>query len=380
MSHTLPVDRSVQPLQFSRLSVKYKHQQYLDKTMKPMKLCVFGGQFGSEGKGSVAEILIKRRNPEPGVKLIVAGENSPNSGHTNSVGKTRNIPVSSFFTNAVLMGPDSVISPKCLIEDLKAVAAYKEKIGADGPFQVYLHENAAYCHESDHLMEKTVVARVSSTGSGSGWSRVSKCFHRDPDATVGSKVGFIAELEAAGIFNVCLMNSNQYLAFIESASQHDWLFECSQGALLDVNFGYFPYVTSRTTLPRVAIERNGLGGMGIWEYVGVYRTFPIRTGGPSGPTGGSECQFADLDVPAEIATVTGRTRRIFRFSSEDFIRSLTLNRPDLIAFTHLDYIKMKDTELNRFMGWLMLDGQTERLTKGCSWLLSHQTGKGVVYE
>ena len=119
------------------------------------------------------------------------------------------------------------------------------------------------------------------------------------------------------------------------------IFECSQGTLLDTNFGVFPFCTSRSTLPRVAIERNGLGWID-WEYAGVYRTYPIRTGGPSGPTGGDELDWKYLGVKPEIATVTKRVRRIFEFSEKDFCKSLSLNRPDYLMFTFLDYIGIDD--------------------------------------
>ena len=56
-------------------------------------------------------------------------------------------------------------------------------------------------------------------------------------------------------------------------------------------------------------------------------------------------------MPAEVATVTGRTRRIFKFSRADFRMSLQLARPDIVAFTHLDYINVKPTAIGAFERW-----------------------------
>ena len=351
-----------------------------------MKTCIYGGQFGSEGKGSIAEAIIKKNradlwaNSEPGKqpKLIVFGENSPNSGHTNSVGKTRNIPVSAFFADAVIMGPDSVISPECLINDLIAVTNYRASVGNNTPFMIYIHWNAAVSRPGDGQMETDMVKRVSSTGSGSGYARHVKCFYRNLDSVVGNSSYLKDEVEAAGFQNVAVLNTNQYLSLIENAVDCDWLFECSQGSLLDVNFGYFPFVTSRSTLPRVAIERNGLGDFD-WEYIGVYRTFPIRTGGPSGPTGGEEIEFKDINVADEIATVTKRKRRIFTFSDHDFYTSLRLNRPNVIAFTHLDYLGIAADDVNSLFGHLKLSTETEALMRRSGLITSAKTGEAVFH-
>lgn len=344
-----------------------------------MKICVYGGQFGSEGKGSIAEAVINKYHTV-GKKLVVFGDNSPNSGHTNSLGKTRNIPVSAFFANAVIMGPDSVIDPVCLVDDITAVMNYRASIGNDKPFQIYIHQNAALLSPEDRANEEEVVNRISSTGSGSGIARVNKQFHRNPVATVGGSLDLLDAVSDAGYSCVSIINNNQYFMLLESMNHHDLLYECSQGSLLDVNFGYFPHVTSRSTLARVAIERNGLGFL-PWKFCGVYRTYPIRTGGPSGPTGGKEIKFEDINVPLEIATVTRRVRRIFEFSADDFALSLELNRPDMVAFTHLDYCSLNPSNLNRFMGWLSMDPVTEHLTKQVgTWILSNQTGKAVFHE
>ena len=346
-----------------------------------MKICVYGGQFGSEGKGSVAEILIKGPTRSAGKKLAVFGENSPNSGHTNSVGKTRNVPVSAFFADAVIMGPDSVISPECLVADLQAILAYRAANDLTNVFQVYIHENAALCNPSDSQMETGMVERVSSTGSGSGWARTSKFFYRDGVATIGGSDTLRDAVVKAGISVVSIVNTNQYLSLVDGifSENHDCVFECSQGALLDPNFGYFPYVTTRTTLARVAIERNGLGGA-VWDYVGVYRTYPIRTGGPSGPTGGQETTFEKIGVPSEQATVTKRIRRVFEFSKSDFLKSLMLNRPDVVAFTHLDYLGIDPGDFNAFFGWLTLTESEEQVLSHITWILSNTTGKGQFHE
>lgn len=294
-----------------------------------MKICVYGGHYGSEGKGAAAEFFIAEMRLA-GNKIAAFGENSPNSGHTCSLGKTKNIPASAFFADVVVLGPDTVIDLATLTEDLAAVRAVNPKV------EVYLHEHAAWMGSADKQAEaeSCLVESIGSTGSGSGSARAVKYFSRSP-RSVCSHNQHSRSLLALG---VRLVNRSQWVHLVhEMLANHDWIFECSQGVLLDTNHGIYPFVTSRSTLPRVAIERNGLGGF-PWVYAGVFRTFPIRTGGNSGPTGGKETSFVDIGVEMEIATVTKRVRRVFEFNHADFKLSLRLARPDIIMFTHCDYL------------------------------------------
>lgn len=327
-----------------------------------MRACIFGGHYGSEGKGSLAEYLLKQRISQcrpAHTMTIVFGENSPNSGHTNSVGKTRNIPVSSFYADAVILGPDSAIDVDVLAVDLCNVNSYRA-LKSRKPLPVYIHENAALVcprHKDD---ESRLVQAISSTGTGSGAARAEKYFSRLSKTVIGTAH------KCAQVFGlpvgVTFLNTTQYLELLERLAPHDWLFECSQGTLLDTNFGIYPYVTSRSTLPRVAIERNSLSGFGKWEYYGLYRTYPIRTGGPSGPTGGAETSFAALGVPDEVATVTKRVRRIFDFNLEDFVTSVKLSRPNHVAFTHVDYLKVPSVAAP-VQAWLQKVGVTPHMLR-----------------
>lgn len=280
-----------------------------------MNYCVYGGQFGSEGKGSLSEHLSKD------APFVAFGENRPNSGHTNSKGKTRNLPSCSFDAVAVILGPDSVIDVEVLLEDIKQI----------GNKPVFIHEYAAICSDYDKNNEHFLASRIGGTGTGSGFALHNKQLLRDLNLTIKNK----------NVPGVKLLSNQEYFSTIKKYSNLNFIFECSQGVLLDVNFGYFPYCTARSTLPRMCIERNGLGYL-PWKYYGVYRTYPIRVGGPSGPTGADEITFEQLGVSAEFTTVTKRKRRIFNFSRSDFNFSVFLSRPDVIAFTFADYLKGRD--------------------------------------
>lgn len=295
---------------------------------------IYGGQYGSEGKASAAEFLVKNAK-ERGDKVTVVGENSPNSGHTCSKGATKNIPATSYFANNIFLGPDAVIDIDVLLKDWESV----------GKKPLFIHENAAVLNDQSKAKESDLVKRISSTGSGSGMARERKFIERQSDAIIKGK------LNCGGIH---VVDSDEWMNILKQAYiQSSMFLECSQGSMLDTNFGVYPYCTSRSTLPRVAVERNGMGWI-PWKFAGVYRTYPIRTGGPSGPTGGKELTWESLGLPPEIATVTKRIRRVFEFSTHDFCRSIELNRPDVIMFTFLDYIGITDLDgdLTEFFRWL----------------------------
>lgn len=306
------------------------------------KFVVYGAQFGSEGKGAFAEYLIRERTDKC-KPLLVIGENSPNSGHSNSKGKTRSLPVSAWYADDVLLGPDSAIDPFLLLKELEAIRGSR---GSGSP-RVFIHENAAMITDA-HIraeVESTLVERVASTTSGGGWARTEKARHRQVRDTIKH---FVTN-------EWVLLDNEGYDRYLQKVRGWNWLFECSQGLHLDLNLGYYPSVTSRSTHPRCAIERNGLGFV-PWEYYGVHRTFPIRTGGNSGPTGGREMLWAEVGVPQEIAVVTKRIRRVFEFSAADFFRGIRLVRPAGIAFTHGDYIKcdtMHPGAMMQLRDWLM---------------------------
>src|SRR5262245_2868757 len=133
--------------------------------------CVYGGQFGSEGKGATVEWLASQRSNWK----VVFGEGSINSGHTCKFGKLRMLPTGAFWAESVMLGPDSVISQKHLIDDIGLVSAHN-----DGLKTVYIHEHAAW-QEENHESNTTLEARIGSTISGSGAARHHKYFVRMPE-------------------------------------------------------------------------------------------------------------------------------------------------------------------------------------------------------
>lgn len=298
------------------------------------KFVVFGGQYGSEGKGCVSEYIMRQR---PDADWVVIGDAGPNSGHTCSLGKTRNIPAASYFAGSIIIGPDACVDMKLLQQDLTNVKAVNPKLHT-----VWIHENAGVVDGREDSLPfcYNLEERISSTMTGSGRSRYMKSIARMPDATI--KQHMIGDTLHDMPVAVEVIEANSWprlMNMLEHSTSH-MLFECSQGLMLDVNHGRYPFVTSRSTLPAVSLERNGFDSR-LYHRCGVFRTFPIRTGGNSGPTGGKELTWEEIGVEPEIATVTKRRRRVFEFCWDDFKSARYLGRPDEFFFTHWDYVLSK---------------------------------------
>src|ERR1700712_2728026 len=88
------------------------------------------------------------------------------------------------------------------------------------------------------------------------------------------------------------------------------LFEGAQGALLDVDHGTYPYVTSSNTVAGQAAAGSGLGAKATGYVLGTVKAYPPRVGGGPFPTElFDEVGRRIGEVGKEVGTVTGRARR-----------------------------------------------------------------------
>src|SRR5262245_64787370 len=81
----------------------------------------------------------------------------------------------------------------------------------------------------------------------------------------------------------------------------------------------------------------------------VVRTFPIRVGNTENTSGPvyndqDEMTWAAIGVEPEMTTVTGRIRRVFTWSAEQFKNSLEVLNPDAIVLTFCDYLDGKEVD------------------------------------
>jgi adenylosuccinate synthase len=117
------------------------------------------------------------------------------------------------------------------------------------------------------------------------------------------------------------------------------LFEGAQGALLDIDHGTYPYVTSSNTVAAQAATGSGLGPGAIGYVLGICKAYTTRVGGGPFPTE----QDNDLgrllgERGREFGTVTGRPRRCGWFDAVLVRQTVRTGGIDGLALTKLDIL------------------------------------------
>lgn len=308
------------------------------------KLLIFGGQYGSEGKGAVLAHYASRTN----YSYTVRG-GGPQAGHTFYTPKygkvvVRQVPVGALFGAIGYLGPGAVVDPQVLHAEIEAY-------GLQG--RVWVHPNAFQVTWNDQDVEKDLVTRghiPGSTCEGTGNARARKALRMGTYGMDG------------GVYPI-----DPLCSFVDRSLEHyhdmleNWngkagkvLVEGCQGFGLSNNHGKWPYVTSGDVTPASILSECGLNIQPDLYTMATLRTFPIRVGGNSGPMG-DETTFDALGQEPELTTVTKRQRRIAYFDVEHLAQMDAVCNPDGIALTFLDYLTSKAKDLTAWQDLLDCD-------------------------
>ncbi|MBS0332229.1 MAG: adenylosuccinate synthetase, partial [Proteobacteria bacterium] len=154
------------------------------------------------------------------------------------------------------------------------------------------------------------------------------------------------------------------------------LFEGAQGALLDVDHGTYPFVTSSNTVAGQAAAGSGLGPKGPGYVLGIVKAYTTRVGEGPFPTELTDEVGKHLgEVGREVGTVTGRSRRCGWFDAALVRQSVALNGISGIALTKLDVLDGLST-LKICTGYRLDGGLIDYLPAG----LKAQAALTPVYE
>ena len=241
---------------------------------KPI-LVVQGGSWGSESKGLVVDHLCKERDVDFAVRT-----GSINAGHTvyynGKAYKFQQIPVGWTNPNTrLVIGGGAYISPEILESEVELIAQatgqdsdqVRERIFIDHRCGTHLHKHHAQEESSG------IHVRMGSTGEGVAAAIVDK-LDRKTDYALFRTLPESAKYtlgDTTKLLNEAYDNNLQILL------------EGTQGTMLDLHFGTYPYVTSRQTLAGAWATEAGLSPSLQYEVVLVVRQFPIRVAGNSGP-------------------------------------------------------------------------------------------------
>ncbi|MBX7067206.1 MAG: adenylosuccinate synthase [Parachlamydiales bacterium] len=334
-------------------------------------IAVIGMQWGDEGKGKVIDLLSEN------AQHIARAQGGNNAGHTIvAEGKEFRfhlVPSGILYPHTkCYIGGGTVIDPASLLAEIEGL----KKHGVPNVKRLYISPYAhivfPYHKLIDQLSEKQKGgSAVGTTGKGIGpcyTDKVSRCGIRLADM-LNPEI-FRVKLQAA------VLQKNRELEKLYNHPPLEWesiyktysdfalelashvapveellyqaakrgekiLFEGAQGALLDITFGTYPFVTSSCTLSGGIAAGLGLGPTKIEHTIGVTKVYTTRVGNGPMPTelnGDELSRFPDHSASREVGTTTGRKRRIGWFDAFLLRHTLCLNGADSLALTKLDIL------------------------------------------
>jgi adenylosuccinate synthase len=333
---------------------------------------VIGAQWGDEGKGKLVDWLSNRAD------VVVRFQGGHNAGHTLVVGDQ--VYKLSLLPSGVVQGKLSVIGNGVAVDPWHLLSEI-EKIAAQGvhitPDLLVLADNACLIlplhRDLDQAREAAATNKIGTTGRGIGPAYEDKVGRRairvadleDRDALVAKidrllahhtplraglglppadGAALLAELEAIAP-KVLAYAKPAWLTLDEVAKAgRRILFEGAQGALLDVDHGTYPYVTSSNTVAGQAAAGSGLGPRAAGYVLGIVKAYTTRVGEGPFPTE----LFDDVGqhlgtVGREFGTVTGRARRCGWFDAALVRQSVALSGIAGVALTKLDVLDGLET-------------------------------------
>jgi adenylosuccinate synthase len=309
-------------------------------------LAVFGGQYGSEGKGVVVASLAG----EYAVHVRVGG---PNAGHSFSmagrVWKMQSIPCGWINPNATLViGRGALVSLEQLDREIREIEtvdpSIRDRVWVDNESIIIDPQLHAEGHTDGDLHR-----RIGSTGEGIGAARVARMM-RDPELsyTFGAAMNPHTMHHRAEYVHLARLGRDDTAGYLNRQAKGGTsiLLEGTQGAGLSLTHGPWPYTTSADVGVAAMCADTGLAPSRVGRRLMVVRTFPIRVAGNSGPLLGEttwDQMTARIGKPVvERTTVTKKIRRIGLWD-EALVRSAVIrNDPTSTALMFVDYLSPPD--------------------------------------
>jgi len=345
-----------------------------------MNTCVVGLQWGDEGKGKIVDILAEHSD------IVVRYSGGANAGHTVIVGDDRFalhlLPSGSIRPNTICVIANAVvIDPEVLIKGIETLA--QKDISLNG--RLFISENAHvvldYHKKEDQLREESLGKnKLGTTIRGIGpcyADKVGRSYTvrmadlRDLE-TLEAKLQIIVEyknkifaavynakpISADEIFEKCKSYADKLLPFITDTTEFlhksiaegkSVLFEGAQGALLDLDHGTFPFVTSSNSSSLGMPAGCGVPTKLVDKFIGVAKVYTTRVGaGPFPTEQDNETGQYIRDKGNEYGTTTGRPRRCGWFDAVAVSYAITIGAIDSVALMHLDtFTGLKELKICR---------------------------------
>ena len=330
---------------------------------------ILGTQWGDEGKGKIVDLLTDQ------AAAVVRFQGGHNAGHTLVIDGAQTvlhlIP-SGILREGVtcVIGNGVVVSPVALFEEIAMLEARKvpvrERLRISAACPLILPSHVAL----DQAREQARgAAKIGTTGRGIGPA------YEDKAARRGLRLGDLFEPErfasklrdVLDYHNFILERYHQQVPIdFQQTLEHNLalaeqlrpmvtdvtgllhrlrrdganlLFEGAQGALLDIDHGTYPFVTSSNTTAGGAATGSGMGPLQFDHVLGITKAYTTRVGSGPFPTELFDATGAHLAKRGhEFGSTTGRARRCGWFDAVILRRSVELNSLSGLCITKLDVL------------------------------------------
>jgi adenylosuccinate synthase len=330
-------------------------------------------QWGDEGKGKAVDYLTQFAD------IVVRFQGGNNAGHTVVVDGKQTILhlIPSGILHAgktCIIGNGTVVDPKVLIEELETVLA----AGYDAESRLFLSETAHLIMPWHKLLDHAQEAfrgnnRIGTTGRGIGPAYADKAdrlgiragelvdpelFEKKLDAVLPYKNMLLQKC-----FDVAPLKKDDVLREFRAYADRlrplvadtvpmvtnaldqgkRVVFEGAQGAMLDIDHGTYPYVTSSNTVAGGVCPGAGVGPRDIGVVVGIVKAYTTRVGEGPFPTELTDDLGETLRrVGHEFGATTGRPRRCGWLDAVQLRRALRISGTTAIILTKADVLSAVD--------------------------------------
>jgi len=336
---------------------------------------VIGTQWGDEGKGKIVDLLTDRAH------AVVRFQGGHNAGHTLVIDGKKTVlhlipsgvlrdKVQCLIGNGVVLAPDALLKELRMLEDSGVPARERLRISEACPLILPYHIALDLAREKARGSKA-----IGTTGRGIGPAyedkvsrrglRLGDLFHRERFA---AKLGEVLDyhnfalrnyfktdaVDFQQVLDETLEMSDEILPLVGDVTEilyqhqlagHNIMFEGAQGALLDIDHGTYPFVTSSNTTAGGACTGTGVGPRNIDYVLGITKAYTTRVGSGPFPTelyDGNQLQDVVGKHMAErgheFGSTTGRPRRCGWFDAVALRRSAQINSVSGLCITKLDVL------------------------------------------
>jgi adenylosuccinate synthase len=348
---------------------------------------VIGTQWGDEGKGKVVDLLTER------ARAVARFQGGHNAGHTLVIDGEKTVlhlvpsgvlrdGVSCLIGNGVVLSPTALFTEIRMLED-KGVPA-RERLKISEACALILPYHIALDHAREKARGK---AAIGTTGRGIGPAyedkisrrglKLGEIFHREH---LASRLGEVMDYHNFALQHYFKVDPVDYQQVLDETlslaeelapmigdvpeilDQHrrrgdNVMFEGAQGALLDIDHGTYPFVTSSNTTAGGACTGSGVGPRNLDYILGITKAYTTRVGAGPFPTELFDAMGEHLAKQGnEFGSTTGRPRRCGWLDAVALRRANQVNSVSGLCITKLDVLDGLDT-LRLCVGYTCSDGE-----------------------